>query len=242
MCTLTILREGPRLLVTMNRDDIAAREEAPPALWRNAAPVFAAPRDLQAGGTWISVNADGVIACLLNRYDPAPVGRISRGAIVPEAMREASVEDACGALSKLEHRAYSPFTCVVIDQHGAARVDWTGAQFSRANLNLDEDVMLTSSSWQLDEVRAQREALFAALWVSQTEPTERISAFHSHRDSARDAWAPMMLRPQSQTKSITQIELTPDGAEMRYWSRDLAIARRLTAPEVVVRVAACAIA
>jgi uncharacterized protein with NRDE domain len=66
----------------MNRDDLADRPEAAPAEWPSAKPAFVAPKDLQAGGTWIGVNDHGVIACLLNRYDAAPAGHISRRSIV----------------------------------------------------------------------------------------------------------------------------------------------------------------
>ena len=235
MCTLTILRENERLLVTMNRDDIATRAEAAPSLWPNADPVFAAPKDLQAGGTWIGVNAHGVIACLLNRYDAAPAGRTSRGAIVLTAMRAASVEDACATLSALDHSAYSPFTCVIADRRGAARLDWTGSRFDRSDLPIGPDAMLTSSSWQFDEVKAQREALFREIWSNGESASDRLAAFHCRRESAHDSWAPMMQRPQSQTKSITQIELTPIAAEMRYWTRDTAISNELAAPDTSIR-------
>jgi len=43
------LRETHRVLVTMNRDDIAARAEAPPTLWPNTEPAFVAPKDLLCG-------------------------------------------------------------------------------------------------------------------------------------------------------------------------------------------------
>lgn len=238
MCTLTILREADRLLVTMNRDDVGAREEAPPTLWPNTQPAFAAPKDMQAGGTWIGVNAHGVIACLLNRYDAAPVGRASRGSVVLEAIRRASLEAACGALSALDHNAYSPFTCLVVDRGGAARLDWTGAHFERADLPPESEVMLTSSSWRLDEVRAQREALFREIWSNGDSESDRVAKFHSQRVSAHDAWAPMMQRPMSQTKSVTQVELTSLGAEMRYWTRDAAISRKLAEPDTVIRVLA----
>lgn len=237
MCTLTIVRNADRLLVTMNRDDIAERMEAMPALWPQAEPSFAAPKDLQAGGTWIGANAYGIVACLLNRYDPAPVGCTSRGSIVLEVMRHASMDDACTALQALNHNAYSPFTCVIVGDGGSARLDWTGAHLTDTSLQESDDtIMLTSSSWRFDEVKSQREALFRRIWANDASTVDRVATFHTERINANDAWAPMMQRPQSQTKSITQVELTPRAAEMRYWTRDSAIARELTAPDVSLRI------
>ncbi|MEZ5956233.1 MAG: NRDE family protein [Hyphomonadaceae bacterium] len=232
MCTLTILRESGRVLVTMNRDDAASREEAPPQRWPDAELAFGAPRDVQAGGTWIGANRHGIIACLLNRYDDAPKGKQSRGGIVIEAMRGASIEASVGAVTSLELTTYSPFTCIVIVKGGAVRLDWDGTRLRRGDFANDEELaMATSSSWRFDEVKAQREALFQDLMSDRGDIANKLATFHSRRVPADDAWAPMMLRPQSLTKSVTQIELIPSGAEVRYWTREAAIARELKAPE-----------
>lgn len=242
MCTLTVVREADRLLVTMNRDDVADREEAPPTLWPVARPVFVAPRDVQAGGTWIGVNRHGVIACLLNRYDDAPTGRTSRGNIVIEAMRGATITTACGDLTALDHRAYSPFSCLLIAMNGVVRLDWTGASLRRQELSDANELMTTSSSWRFDDVKAEREALFEEIWSWRRNAADKVATFHTRRIRANDAWAPMMLRPKSRTKSVTQIELTPDGAEMRYWTRETAIINELRAPEssIHIRTSVCA--
>lgn len=231
MCTLTVLRDSGRLLVTMNRDDIVAREEAPPRLWPDAETDFVAPRDMQAGGTWIGVNCHGIVACLLNRYDAAPAGYVSRGRVVLEAMLGASVDTACGAVTALDHHAYSPFTCLIVGEHAATRLDWTGSHLSQTELSPTEQVMmLTSSSWQFHEVKAQREALFREIWAQHQDAGDKIAAFHCRRVGAHDAWAPMMQRQSSQTKSVIQVELSSEGAHMHYWTRDAAIDRWLTSP------------
>ncbi|MEZ5958927.1 MAG: NRDE family protein [Hyphomonadaceae bacterium] len=236
MCTLTICRDHGRVLVTMNRDDVTTREEASPTLWPGVDPAFIAPKDLQAGGTWIGVNRYGVIACLLNRYDSAPVGRTSRGAIVIEALRGQSAETASDALFALEHRAYSPFTCMLITDERAERFDWNGSHFERTQLPTARTFMATSSSWRFDEVHAQREALFKQVFLGGGDVDDSVAAFHAERVSEGDAWAPMMSRPQSQTKSVTQVEIKPGIAEMRYWTREAAISRRLTSPEASTRI------
>lgn len=235
MCTLTILRESDRLLVTMNRDDIAVRKEAPPTQSSNVEVAYVAPRDLQAGGTWIGVNCHGVIACLLNRYDAAPTGRASRGAIVIEAMRGPSIDQAYKILNALNHADYSPFTCVLITEHGAMRLDWTGSHLHRSDLPTDRVMMATSSSWRFEEVKAKREALFQEIWADRDGAADKVGAFHSRRVKENDAWAPMMQRQHSETRSVTQVELTSCAAQMHYWTRDTAIDRGLTSPETSIR-------
>lgn len=230
MCTLTVWRDGARLIVTMNRDDVAARPEAPPRLWTNEGAGFAAPVDLEAGGTWIGVNARGVVACLLNRYDTAQKGERSRGGVVVAAMAGLDAPRAAGCIEALDHRLYAPFTCLVVSQSECQRIDWNGGCCTRTPVKATAPWMITSSSWRIDEVRARREALFAAR-MSKGPTGAALSAFHCRRRPGEEAWAPMMWRETSQTKSITQVRIEAANIEMRYWRRESAIANGLTAPD-----------
>ncbi len=234
MCTLTVLREPARLTITMNRDDSGTRLEAPPALWK-AEPRFAAPKDLQAGGTWIGVNALGLTACLLNRYDAAPAGQTSRGSIVLEAMREGTPEAAAARLTSLTLSSFSPFTCLLINLDHGVRLDWNGHAVSRMALDTHGALMLTSSSWRYDEVQQQRAKLFDSIWAQPDANKDQLADFHCRRDEAHQRWMPMMQREVSETKSITQVTLAQEGATMRYWTRASAITRQLSDPDKEIR-------
>jgi uncharacterized protein with NRDE domain len=218
----------------MNRDDARERPEAAPSLWTDGQITFAAPRDLQAGGTWIGVNANGIAACLLNRYDGSLAGYVSRGRIVIEAIQGSTFKAACGALEALDHGAFSPFTCIIVDRSNAARFDWTGSSFERSELPRT-DVMATSSSWQFDDVKRRREARFREIWASSAVASDRVAAFHGAQEPTHDAWAPMMQRPQSHTKSITQVAISESDVEMRYWTRESVLARGLEAPDTTIQ-------
>lgn len=234
MCTLTLLREADRVTVTMNRDDLIVRAEGGPQIQTHQGATFAAPLDLQAGGAWIAVNTHGVVACLLNRYDPAPAGAVSRGAIVVDAMRAADAAEAVTRLQALHHELYAPFTCIVVTRNAQARFDWNGAE-ARATMCEDSNPwMTTSSSWAFEDVRARREALFAATWSRPDAPCDKIAAFHCQPISNGDAWAPMMKREKSHTKSVTQVEIGAGSATMRYWRRECAIANGLSAPNTAL--------
>ncbi|MEQ1493809.1 MAG: NRDE family protein [Terricaulis sp.] len=233
MCTLTIWRDSDRLTVTMNRDDAQNRQELPPEVQHGASGVFISPRDVQAGGSWIAANDRGLIACLLTRYDPAPQGRTSRGDIVLRAMEMASAQAAALALSPAPGE-YSPFTCLLLDREHSVRVDWNGAQITRETLPLKALDMLTSSSWQEDDVRARRSGVMASLAARPHPIGHTIDAFHCHTEVDGDAWTPMMQRPASHTKSITRVRASFETIEMSYWRRDSVVARGLTTPDVVL--------
>jgi hypothetical protein len=219
----------------MNRDDVIERPESGPRLWSKHGSTFAAPIDLQAGGVWIGVNAHGVIACLLNRYDAgAPVGVSSRGAVVVDAMRASAATEALKRLQALDHLLYSPFTCIVLSLTAGVRFDWDGAHAQAAALDEASPWMTTSSSWALDEVRKRRQALFAATWSQPGDPDSKISAFHCRSVEGGDAWAPMMKRESSQTKSVTQVEVGSGRATMKYWRRERALAQGLSDAETAL--------
>ncbi|MGF6556810.1 uncharacterized protein with NRDE domain [Pseudomonas sp. S30_BP2TU TE3576] len=70
------------LVVAANRDEFYARPSLPLAQWPEAPQVYAG-RDLEAGGTWLGVGANGRFAALTNIRDPRqPPGRKSRGELV----------------------------------------------------------------------------------------------------------------------------------------------------------------
>jgi hypothetical protein len=233
MCTLTIWRDSNRFTVTMNRDDAQTRQESPPEAQHGASGAFIAPRDAQAGGSWLAANDRGLIACLLNRYDPAPQGRASRGDIVLRAMTLQNAQAAALALSPAPG-AYSPFTCLLLDRDQSVRVDWNGAQITRETLPLKPLDMLTSSSWQEHDVRARRSGVMASLTAWPHRTGDMIDAFHCHTEPDGDAWTPMMQRPASHTKSITRVRVSIETIEMSYWRRDSAVSRGLTDPDGVL--------
>jgi len=70
------------LIVAANRDEFYARPTLPLAQWEDAPGVHAG-RDLEAGGTWLGVGADGRFAALTNIRDPGQLPALkSRGELV----------------------------------------------------------------------------------------------------------------------------------------------------------------
>ncbi|MCX2896399.1 NRDE family protein [Pseudomonas mandelii] len=70
------------LIVAANRDEFYARPSLPLAQWPHAPHVHAG-RDLEAGGTWLGIGANGRFAALTNIRDPhQPPARKSRGELV----------------------------------------------------------------------------------------------------------------------------------------------------------------
>jgi hypothetical protein len=235
MCTLTILREENRVIITMSRDDLIARPEEPPASRGAGVATFLAPLDLRAGGTWIGLNTHGLVACLLNRYDqPPPANAMSRGAIVPTALKTAQIDDAIVAVLALDLSRFAPFTCVLVSHVSATKLDWTGNQMLLAPIDQSATWMTTSSSVAQVEVKAKRKDFFDRTMKQLGAPTDLIRRFHTTSTSEDAWWSPWMARENAHTKSVTQVWLEPHGNQMHYWDRAAICEHGLVAPSFAI--------
>jgi uncharacterized protein with NRDE domain len=124
LCTVVLLRRPGHpwpLLLAANRDELEGRPSAPPGRhWEERAQVTAG-LDRQAGGSWLGVNDDGLVAAVLNRHGtlgPEP-GKRSRGELVLEALDHCEAAVAAELLCALDPQAWRPFNLVVADAQTA---------------------------------------------------------------------------------------------------------------------------
>jgi uncharacterized protein with NRDE domain len=107
-----------RLLLAGNRDEFHARPSAPLSRW-NDSPIIGG-RDLEAGGTWLGVTAEGRCCVVTNVRDPNdPQHGASRGLLATDYL--AGADDAPSHASKLLAAApgYRPFNLLTFDNaHG----------------------------------------------------------------------------------------------------------------------------
>ena len=106
MCTLILLWrvvDHYDLVLGMNRDEFAMRPADPPSVIEGD-PVIVAPRDLQAGGTWIGASGNGLVMALSNRRGRSSTTARSRGLLLLEALRAPTIP-AADLLIQKETRA-----------------------------------------------------------------------------------------------------------------------------------------
>ncbi len=121
MCTVVaLIRPGHDwpVVIAANRDEMRTRPSQPPSRhWEDRTHVTAG-LDVQAGGTWLGLNDDGLIACVLNRINSlGPMdGKRSRGELPLEALDHADARAATEALVGLNPAAYRSFNMVIADR------------------------------------------------------------------------------------------------------------------------------
>ncbi|WP_255149906.1 NRDE family protein [Halorarius halobius] len=118
MCTLTFAWHAfeDYLAVATNRDEMLARPSSSPVV-RGDEPRVLAPRDEEAGGTWVGYNDAGVFVAITNRWTRTPSdGDRSRGLLVRETLdRETAAAATEFVRGELSDRTYEPFHLLVAD-------------------------------------------------------------------------------------------------------------------------------
>ena len=147
MCTLTLawraFGDAPVALAA-TRDEALDRPSEPPTVRGGdsgedgeaddrtdadgGAVRYVAPRDAEAGGTWIGVSAGGLVVAVTNRWLGADrEGDRSRGLLVRDCLTAASAEAAVRAVEReLDERAYDGFNLVLADGRAAFLLAYDG--------------------------------------------------------------------------------------------------------------------
>jgi hypothetical protein len=132
------------LQVAANRDEFLARPASPPAL--SADGRWLSPRDLQAGGTWLGMNASGLFVGVTNRSaGPRDGARRSRGLLVVEALESPDAATLHRRLAGLDPSAYNGFHLAYADGTSAGLTWSDGATLRQERLSPGVHVLTEQS-------------------------------------------------------------------------------------------------
>jgi hypothetical protein len=210
MCTVSWLREGNcGYKLFCNRDEKRTRKAAfAPQLQTARGTRFIAPLDAECGGSWIGVNEHGVSVCLLNRYDPAARGRISRGMLVLDLLGSRCAAEAVESAAERDLCEFSPFTVAVLEPAApTALCVWDGT-VPQIFLDADALMPLVSSSRDQQGVEQARKRAF-----QQAESLER---FHREHLDGPSAYSPCMHRDDAESVSFSRVKVSPSEITLAY--------------------------
>lgn len=155
MCTLTFAWrafEDAPLIVAANRDEALDRPSVEPARipGDSGTPDVVAPRDEEAGGTWIGANEHGVFVGITNRWTDADLaGERSRGLLVRDALAEPTASDAVTVVEDtVAASEYDGFNLVVADAANCSYLEFDGDLAVRS---LDPGVHVVVNVGRVDE-------------------------------------------------------------------------------------------
>lgn len=187
MCTVLVAANVvPELpfVVLANRDERLGRRSAPPALSPDARVL--APRDLEAGGTWLGLSRAGLFVALTNRYrGPADASRVSRGVLVEEALLAGSARELHDRLAPLPPGRHNGYHLLYADADGGSvrATASDGATLARFELGRGLHVITERSfgagddRGRLARIHRAWSAAIADLRASAAPPLARLERF-----------------------------------------------------------------
>lgn len=225
MCTLVAFVgcwAAAPLIVAANRDERLSRASSGPRAWPGEA--FVAPRDEEAGGTWLGLHRAGLFVGVTNRAgavrDPA---RRSRGSLVVEALRLGSARRVHEAFASgaLDGRAYNPFHLFYADTGGDAFVTWfDGEAVRREDVPRGLAIVTERSLGGDDRGRTERVRRVLAPLLAREQPPrleELAPAMKQHDEGERLA-ATCIHVPELDygTRSSLLLDVRPDPSARRW--------------------------
>ena len=244
MCTVSLIAvEQGGYLLAANRDEHVTRGVArPPERATIGTTAFVAPRDADAGGTWIAVDRDGRSICLLNGDRPAagylaPAEVRSRGALVVELLedpRPAAVAELLRELAARGRLDVRPFKLVAAAPAAggagveAIRADFDGAALTVASIaapHLETSNGVDpagAAKARQERFRFFLEHLPSAATQGATPLRDELLAFHASHAPGRvgeergGVLSVCVHRPEVRTVSTTLIEVRRERIVMRY--------------------------
>ncbi len=223
MCTLSWLPRPDGHVFWHGRDERTTRAPGiPPTVVRRGALRAIAPRDPDAGGTWVGVNELGLTFGLANLYPPEGVtegslmpGLVTRGRIIDDLLGATTSGEAHALLRAMDPTVFAPFTLAVLQPgHPPALHRWDGSRLEVRTVT-SPGLLLTSSGAgrRVEEIRR---AEYARLAPGELPRAEDLEALHrSHLESlGPDSFC--MHREEAETASLTRIEVGTKVVTMTY--------------------------
>lgn len=229
MCTLVVAAhvfEGHPLVVVANRDEHLDRAASPPSIWpaRGSGLSFVAPRDEVAGGTWLGINGAGVFVGITNRFlGPKDETRVSRGAIVAEALALGSARAIHTMMAKVPASRHNGFHLVYADGKEVLATASNGAHIAQLSLGRGIHAITERSFGAGDDgARVARiRAAWARLAPTRALDLDRLSQLLTEHDDA-DVMAATCVHVAGLrygTRSGTALTLAPaSGASRMLWA------------------------
>lgn len=156
---------GSPILVAANREEFFDRPSQTPAI-QSGKPRILCGTDLQAGGTWLGVNQNGLFVAACNRMKlQAPVAPRSRGVLCRELLRAKSARRAVEmATEELESGKYDGVNYVIADFESG----WAVHGGDKVSVSELQDGLNIIANHDLNDPRDERVRLARRLLTLQT--------------------------------------------------------------------------
>ena len=223
MCTVTWLRAGGALELWASRDERRVRgPEVAPYADTLRGVRFAAPRDADAGGTWIVASERGLVLTVLNGHlepeDAAiPAGFESRGLLVLDLADAADPAEVEARVAAADLARYRSFHLLALAAGAPARLlEWDGARLA-VDRDADARAPLVSSAHEPDDVARRRRAVYQQLVARRgAVDAALLSEYHASHADGPGPRSVCMHRDDAETRSLSRAVVEGDRVRLEH--------------------------
>ena len=221
MCTVSWFTTSTGYELFFNRDEQRSRSDAlTPQVFQENNMDYVMPIDPVGGGSWISLNNNGISLCLLNYYqgETAPSNALSRGLLIKKLAPCEHIDSIQEVLSNIELSRFAAFTLLIFHASGSVQNEgvygfrWDGRTFESINPSSP----MISSSVDADNVIEHRLSVYKELTNSGVN-RQTLNQFHQHHHSKLGHRSPCMHRQDAQTVSFTHIIVSNKNNSLHYF-------------------------
>lgn len=224
MCTLVAfvgVWSAAPLLVLANRDERLDRASSGPRRW--AGEDFVAPRDDEAGGTWLGLGRSGLFVGVTNRAGaPRDAKLVSRGRLVVEALRLGTARNVRDAFEggAIDGHRYNPFHLFYADLTDAFVTWYDGAALQAERVPAGLVIVTERSLGGEDRGRTERVRARLAPFLSRSAPPalEELAPAMREHDEANRLAATCVHAPELGygTRSSLLLDVRPEPPATRW--------------------------
>lgn len=215
MCTVSWFTSSNGFELFSNRDERRTRgRELPPREYELDGVRYLAPRDSEAGGTWITVNEFGVALCVLNHYQAkdrvAADAAKSRGLLVRELADCETLDELDARTPAADLACYRGFRLIGLEPgRDSLLIEWDGEARTRTAAVA---APLVSSSVDPLDARAARLAAFEGVAPN----TDAHLAYHASHANGPGPLSVCMHRSDAETRSLTHVVVSGGDVALRH--------------------------
>ena len=240
MCTVTVLTTPTGFRLVHSRDEQRVRTpgEPPRAIVLDGRRALA-PRDPDAGGTWVAVRDDGLALAIMN-VNPvtnpdwrSAKGTRSRGLIIRDLLEtiDTDSDDPLAPVADLKPAEYAPFRLIVV-RPGRSRALPTIDEWTWSGPQTDSGPHTGQITAGLVRTSPDAPVCWATSGLGDTTVTDRLPLFdeivrpdptphaqdryHRHAWQERGPQSVLMTRGDARTVSITAVEVGDEYRRMTY--------------------------
>ncbi|MDZ4817242.1 MAG: NRDE family protein [Verrucomicrobiota bacterium] len=226
MCTATFYPfEDGRFLLFFNRDESRARPKATRpdlTIVNNVQCLF--PSDPAASGTWLAVQENGIVACIINGFSKTQRhGEKSRSRIIKKLLGSLDEEELRVRFGLLNLPLYAPFQLITFipkPKRDPKILSWKwDGRMLHSYHSLSGPQIWAGSNEGGNDPSLYRKILWQEFLLKNPQMSpEALHNFHFSTDQQPDARTVTMKRSESRTVSVSELTVSSESIEFTYYN------------------------